>query len=74
VRFGVLLGALVLVAVGCGWSNTLTAKSLQQHADTAKSAAAEGALLADEIARDRTTEPFARIHSGELAKQARSAA
>lgn len=52
----------------------LTAKSLQQQADAAKSAAAEGALLADEVARDRTTEPFARIHSGELAGQAKAAA
>jgi len=52
----------------------VTAKSLQQQADAAKSAAAEGALLADQVARDRTTEPFARIHSGELADQAKVAA
>jgi hypothetical protein len=29
-------------------------------------------MLAAQVARGRTTEPFARIHSGELAKQAKS--
>ena len=37
------------------------------------SVAAEGALLASDIARDRTTEPFARIHSGVLSEQADAA-
>jgi hypothetical protein len=64
---------LLPLSVGCGSSSTLTAKSLNQQADTVKSAAAEGALLASDIARDRTTEPFARIHSGELAEQAKGA-
>jgi hypothetical protein len=69
---GLLL--LVLLAAGCGGSSTLTAKSLKQQADTAKSAAAEGALLASDVARERTTEPFAQIHSEKLAEQAKSAA
>jgi hypothetical protein len=73
-RFCVLLVSLSLLGVGCGSSSTLTAKSLQQQTDTVKSAAAEGALLASDVARDRTTEPFARIHSGELADQAKASA
>ena len=38
-----------------------------------QSAAAEGALLAGDVARRRTTEPFARVHSGVLVEQAKSA-
>ena len=38
-----------------------------------QSTAAEGATLAAQVARGRTTEPFARIHAAELAKQAKSA-
>jgi len=59
--------------VACGSSSTLTAKSLQQQSDAVKSAAAEGALLAQQIAHEETTEPFARIHAGELADQAKAA-
>ena len=70
----VLVVALAVLAAGCGGSSTLTPKSLQQQADTAKSAAAEGALLASDVARERTTEPFARIHSEKLAEQAKGAA
>jgi hypothetical protein len=69
-----LFAALALLVASCGGSSTLSAKSLQQQADAARSAAAEGALLADQVARDRTTEPFARIHSGALAEQAKAAA
>jgi len=64
----------VLFAVACGGSSALTAKSLQQQRDAITSAAAEGALLAEQVADDETTEPFARIHSGELADQAKAAA
>lgn len=59
---------LVLVATGCGGS------SVEQQVEAVTSAAAEGALLASDIARDRTTEPFARIHSGVLSDQADAAA
>jgi hypothetical protein len=65
---------LLVAAAGCGASSTLTEDGLRKHAETVQSAAAEGALLAGDVARDRTTEPFARIHSGELADQATSAA
>lgn len=36
-----------------------------------QSTAAEGAMLAAQVASGSTTEPFARIHSGELAEQAK---
>ncbi|HKY12232.1 MAG TPA: hypothetical protein VJL85_02710 [Gaiellaceae bacterium] len=65
---------LALAAAGCGGSTTLTEHGLSKEADTIQSTAAEGALLAGEVARGRTTEPFARVHSGELAEQAKSVA
>jgi hypothetical protein len=63
----------VVLAAGCGGSGALTQKELQKEAETVQSAAAEGALLASNVARDRTTEPFARIHSGVLAEQVKGA-
>jgi hypothetical protein len=64
----------VLVAAGCGGSSTLSEKTLQKQTETVQSAAAEGVLLASDVARDRTTEPFARVHSQKLAEQAKKAA
>jgi hypothetical protein len=65
---------LALIAAGCGGSTTLTEHSLRKQAEMVQSSAAEGALLAADVARGRTTEPFARIHSGELAERAKSVA
>ena len=73
VRRTLLLGLLLVVAGGCGSPSTLTKHSLSKEAETVQSTAAEGATLAAQVARGRTTEPFARIHSGELAEQAKSA-
>ena len=70
-QLAVLFAALVILA-GCGGASTLTDQALQKQLETAQSAAAEGALLAADVADDRTTEAFARIHSGELADQAKS--
>jgi hypothetical protein len=64
----------ILVAAGCGGTSTLSEKTLQKQTETVQSAAAEGALLAADVARDRTTEPFARIHAEKLAEQAKKAA
>jgi hypothetical protein len=66
--------ALLLAIGGCGGSSTLTEKTLQKQDETVHSAAAEGELLASDVARDRTTEPFARVHSGDLADQAKAVA
>jgi hypothetical protein len=64
----------LLVAAGCGGTSTLSEKTLQKQRETVRSAAAEGVLLASDVARDRTTEPFARIHAETLAGQAKKAA
>jgi hypothetical protein len=64
---------LVLAVAGCGAAGELTESGLRKQAEAVQSTAAEGALLAGDVARDRTTEPFARIHSGELVGQAKSA-
>ena len=64
---------LGLAAAGCGGSGTLTASQLEKETEAIDSVAAEGALLAADVERDRTTEPFARIHSGALSEQAESA-
>jgi hypothetical protein len=65
---------LLIAVAGCGGSSALTESELHKEAETVQSTAAEGALLAGDVARDRSTAPFARIHSGELADQAKSAA
>jgi hypothetical protein len=70
----VVLCLTVLVAVGCGSGSTLSEKTLQKQTETVQSAAAEGVLLASDVARDRTTEPFTRIHAEKLAEQAKKAA
>jgi hypothetical protein len=69
-----LAAALLVVLSGCGGSSTLTAKTLRKQDDAVHSAAAEGELVATDVARDRTTGPFARIHSGDLAEQAKAVA
>jgi hypothetical protein len=65
---------LLLAIGGCGGSSTLTEKALKKEDEKVHSAAAEGELLASDVARDRTTEPFARVHSGDLADQAKAVA
>ena len=63
---------LLLALVGCGGSNTLTAEQLEKQVETIDSVAGEGSLLAGDVERGRTTEPFARIHSGDLSELADS--
>jgi hypothetical protein len=67
-----LLAALLLA--GCGGSGSLTAKQLQKEQEAVHSTAAEGALLAGQVAENATTEPFARVHSATLVEQAKSSA
>lgn len=62
----VLAGALWLA--GCG--GPMTADELSRSIQTLESTAAEGALLADEVARDRTKATFARAHARELGETA----
>jgi hypothetical protein len=70
-----LAPVLVLIAAAaCGGSSTLSESGLRKQAEALQSTAAEGAILAGDVALDRSTEPFARVHSGELADQAGSSA
>jgi hypothetical protein len=66
------LATLVLfcLVVGCGGTHELSRSALDQDFEAIQSAAAEGALLSHDVANGRTTSTFARVHSGELARQA----
>jgi outer membrane murein-binding lipoprotein Lpp len=60
------LAASVAVA-GCG--GYIRHDELRRGVETLNSLAAEGALLAQDIARDRTRHTFARVHARELADE-----
>jgi len=57
-----------------GGCEPLTANELEHEAGAIHSTAAEGALLADGVARHRTTSPFVRAHAAELAAAADTSA
>lgn len=57
-----LLAAVVLA--GCG--GDMQPDELKRSIGTLESSAAEGALLADQVARDRTKATFARAHARDL--------
>jgi leucyl aminopeptidase (aminopeptidase T) len=61
-RIALLL--IVVIAAGCG--GPMRADELSRSVETLASAAAEGALLADGAARDRTKATFTRAHAREL--------
>jgi hypothetical protein len=65
-----VLASLVFLA-GC---EPLTANELQHEAGAIHSTAAEGALVADGVARQRTLSSFARAHAKELADAADTSA
>jgi hypothetical protein len=56
------LALLALATAGCG-STTLSKKDLQKQAEWIQSLAAEGSLVAQQSAQDRTTETFVRVHT-----------
>src|SRR5215207_7065427 len=60
---GVLLAG-VLCFCGCG--GPMQPEELARSIQTLESTAAEGALLADDVARDRTKATFVRAHAREL--------
>jgi hypothetical protein len=66
----VLVACLPFLA-GC---EPLTANELEHEAGAIHSTAAEGALLADGVARSRTLSSFARAHAKELADAADTSA
>jgi hypothetical protein len=59
-----LLGAVLLAAAGCG--GPMQPQELARSVQTLESAASEGALLAHDVARDRTKATFVRAHSRDL--------
>jgi len=61
-----LLAALALVVAAAGCGGPMRADELSRSIDTLASAAAEGALLADGAAQDRTKATFTRAHAREL--------
>jgi len=63
VAFAVLAAAVVLLG-GCG--GLMSPDELKRSIETLESTAAEGALLADDVADDRTKATFVRVHSRDL--------
>jgi hypothetical protein len=57
--------AAALPLTGCG--GPITPGELSRSIQTLESTAAEGSLLAKDVARDRTKATFARVHSRDLA-------
>jgi hypothetical protein len=64
-----LIVALVLLFAGCG-GGELSASALSKQADSVRSLAAEGALLAGDASAGKTTRTFARVHSSDLERAA----
>jgi hypothetical protein len=63
----VSVAALVLLLAGC---DPLDSAELKREVDAISSAAAEGQLLASDVAQDRTKATFVRVQAGELASAA----
>jgi hypothetical protein len=68
------LVVLVVLLAGCGGGGRIGPEELNEQLAAIQSAAAEGALLAHDVARGRTTRQFTAVHSSVLAAQAASAA
>jgi hypothetical protein len=68
------LAALACLTVALGGCEPLTADELQHEAGSIHSAAAEGALLANGVARQRTLSSFTRAHATELVDAADTSA
>jgi hypothetical protein len=62
-RLGLPLSLVVLLLAGCGGGGTLSKKDLQKQLEAVQSFAAEGALVADGAADERTTDIFVRVHT-----------
>jgi hypothetical protein len=72
-RNAALILAAALLCAGCG-GGKLGASALSKQADSLRSLAAEGALLAKDASAGKTTGTFARVHSSDLDKAAAKAA
>jgi hypothetical protein len=67
-RASLLVAALVAVALAAGCGGPMEPQELARSVQTLESSAAEGALLAGDVARDRTKATFARVHSRDLSE------
>jgi hypothetical protein len=65
----VLVALSLLLVAGCG-GGELSTDALKKEAELIQSFAAEGALLARDVADGKSTVPFTRVHAGELADNA----
>jgi hypothetical protein len=59
-----LLAAVVAALAGCG--GPIRPEELARSVETLESAAAEGSLLADDVARNRSKATFVRVHARDL--------
>lgn len=64
ITLAVLLAGAAAALAGCG--GPITPGELSRSIQTLESSAAEGALLANDVARDRTKATFARVHARDL--------
>jgi hypothetical protein len=65
-----LLALLLFLVPACGGGGELSPEALKKEAESIQSFAAEGALLARDVADGKSTAPFTRVHAGELAANA----
>jgi hypothetical protein len=62
---GLLVAACLAAVAGCN-GGAMTSWRLQQDADSLASLATDGKLLANETAKGESTQPFTKVHAGEL--------
>jgi hypothetical protein len=70
VKGRVLLALSLLLVPACGGGGELSAEQFKKEAESIQSFAAEGALLARDVADGKSTANFTRVHAGELATNA----
>jgi outer membrane biogenesis lipoprotein LolB len=70
VKGRVLLTLVLLLLAACGGGAEPSAEELKKQAESIQSFAAEGALLARDVADGKSTVPFTRVHAEELAEKA----
>ena len=63
-----VLALLAATVVGAGCGGAMQPDELARSIGTLESTAAEGALLANDVARDRTKATFARVHARDLSE------
>jgi hypothetical protein len=63
---GLPIGVLVVAALVAGCGGPMRPEELSRSVQSLGSSAAEGGLLAHDVARDRTKATFARAHSRDL--------